>query len=117
MSAVDVALPSTRGRRRRLLQRRFLSRPGAVASLIVILVFVRAAVFAPLIAPADPSSADFGALLAHPSWGHLLGTDDFGRDVFSRLIWGARDYKRLNDVHFSDRLRDLLVLCGLLQLG
>jgi ABC-type dipeptide/oligopeptide/nickel transport system permease subunit len=88
--ALDVTLPSPRGRRRRLLQRRFLCRPVAAASLILILVFALAAVFAPLVAPADPSTADFGAPLAHPSWGHLLGTDDLGRDVFSRLIWGAR---------------------------
>jgi ABC-type dipeptide/oligopeptide/nickel transport system permease subunit len=90
MSTVDLALPNPRARRRRLLRRRFLARPVAVCSLIVVLVFVLAAVLAPLIAPADPSSADFGAALAHPSWGNLLGTDDLGRDVLSRLIWGAR---------------------------
>ena len=38
----------------------------------------------------SPSAADFSASLAHPSWQHLLGTDDFGRDVLSRLVWGAR---------------------------
>ena len=38
----------------------------------------------------SPSAADFTAPLAHPSWQHLLGTDDLGRDVLSRLVWGAR---------------------------
>jgi len=90
MSVVDVALPNPRARRRRVLRKRFLARPVAVVSLIVILVFVAAAAFAPYVAPMSPSAVDFGALLAHPSGQHLLGTDDFGRDVLSRLVWGAR---------------------------
>src|SRR4051812_17254801 len=90
MSSLDVALPNPRARRRRLLQRRFLARHAAVCSLVVILVFVMVAAFAPFVAPYSPSAADFSAALAHPSWQHLLGTDDLGRDVLSRLIWGAR---------------------------
>jgi ABC-type dipeptide/oligopeptide/nickel transport system permease subunit len=90
MSAVDVALPNPRARRRRVLRRRFLARPAAVVSLIVIVGLVAVAVFAPLVAPYSPSAADLNAPLAHPSSQHLLGTDDLGRDVLSRLIWGAR---------------------------
>ena len=90
MSALDVALPNPRARRRRLLRRRFLARPTAVSSLIVILVLVLVAAFAPYVAPQSPSAADFMAPLAHPSGQHLLGTDDLGRDVLSRLVWGAR---------------------------
>jgi peptide/nickel transport system permease protein len=89
-AADTVALPSPRARRHRLLRRRFLRRPLAVGALIVILVFVVTAVFAPYIAPERAGTTDFNALLAHPSWGHLLGTDELGRDVFSRLVWGAR---------------------------
>jgi peptide/nickel transport system permease protein len=90
MTTVDVALPSPRARRRRLLRKRFLARPAAVVSLVVILVFVGVAIFAPLVAPYSPNAADLHAPLAHPSWQHVLGTDDLGRDVLSRLIWGAR---------------------------
>jgi len=85
-----VALPNPRARRRRLLRKRFLRRPMAVAGLIVVLAFVVVAIFAPLLAPYDPSATDFNALLAHPSSQHLLGTDELGRDELSRLIWGAR---------------------------
>jgi len=45
---------------------------------------------APWLAPYAPSATDFNALLAHPSSNHLLGTDSLGRDVLSRIIWGAR---------------------------
>jgi ABC-type dipeptide/oligopeptide/nickel transport system permease subunit len=91
MSTVDVvALPNPRARRRMLLRKRFLRRPMAVAGLVVVLFFIVVAIFAPLIAPYDPSATDFNALLAHSSSQHLLGTDELGRDELSRLIWGAR---------------------------
>ena len=79
-----------RKRRRRLLRKRFLRRPAAVAGLVVVLVFVFIAAFAPQLAPYSPSATDFNALLAHPSSSHLLGTDSLGRDVLSRIMWGAR---------------------------
>jgi peptide/nickel transport system permease protein len=76
--------------RRRILLRRFLRRPFAVVSLVVVLAFVLAAIFAPVIAPYDPDQTDFDSLLAPPSSEHLLGTDELGRDVFSRILYGAR---------------------------
>jgi peptide/nickel transport system permease protein len=76
--------------RRTILLRRFLRRPLAVVSLGVALTFVLAAVFAPAIAPYDPEATDFDALFAPPSAEHLLGTDELGRDVFSRIVYGAR---------------------------
>jgi peptide/nickel transport system permease protein len=91
VSAVDtVTLTSPRARRRRLLRKRFLRRPMAVAGLVVVLAFVVTAIFAPLLAPYSAGATDFNALLAHPSAKHLLGTDSLGRDVLSRIIWGAR---------------------------
>ena len=91
MSAVDtLVLTSPRARRRRLLRKRFLRRPMAVAGLVVVIGFVVVAIFAPLLAPYPPGATDFNALLAHPSTKHLLGTDSLGRDVLSRIIWGAR---------------------------
>lgn len=59
---------------------------GAVITLIVVLV----AIFAPLIAPYDPLDQDVYHRLLSPQRGHLLGTDNFGRDSFSRIIYGAR---------------------------
>jgi peptide/nickel transport system permease protein len=91
MSAVEtVAIANPRARRRKLLLRRFLRRPMAVAGLIVVLVCVTGAVFAPWVAPYSAGATDFNAVLAHPSSQHLLGTDELGRDTFSRIVWGAR---------------------------
>src|SRR5215212_10372913 len=86
-AAVDL---SPRARRRRLLRRRFLRRPLAVVGLLVALVFVFGAIFAPLLAPHDPAALDIEALLSPPTRDHLLGTDELGRDTLSRVIYGAR---------------------------
>jgi peptide/nickel transport system permease protein len=89
-AAEAVVVPNPRARRRRILRRRFLRRPTAVASLVVVLLFLLVALFAPLIAPESSAQTDFTHTLAHPSWQHLLGTDELGHDEFSRLVWGAR---------------------------
>jgi peptide/nickel transport system permease protein len=89
MSAIDVAVaPRVRTRRRTLARLR--RRPLAVAGMVVASLFVLMAVFAPLIAPYDPSATNFSAVLQGPSAAHLMGTDDLGRDVFSRIVFGAR---------------------------
>ena len=89
MSAVDVAVaPRVRTRRRNRASVR--RRPLAVGGMVVASLFVLMAVFAPLIAPYDPSATNFGAVLQGPSAAHLMGTDDLGRDVFSRIVFGAR---------------------------
>jgi peptide/nickel transport system permease protein len=62
----------------------------AVLGLIVVVVFAVTAIFAPLIAPYGASHTDFNAILAHPSGKHLLGTDELGRDIFSRIVYGSR---------------------------
>lgn len=59
-------------------------------ALVVIALLVLAAVLAPLVAPADPDAMDLSASLAGPSADHLLGADASGRDLFSRVIYGAR---------------------------
>jgi peptide/nickel transport system permease protein len=58
--------------------------------LAIIGAFVAMAVFAPLAAPYDPIFQDATVKLLAPSWAHPFGTDNFGRDVLSRVIWGAR---------------------------
>jgi peptide/nickel transport system permease protein len=90
MSAVAVPALSPRARRRRLLWARFLRRKVAVVCLLVIVIFVVAGAFAPWIAPYSPRAVDFDHTTAPPSWQHLFGTDELGRDTFSRLVWGAR---------------------------
>jgi peptide/nickel transport system permease protein len=66
------------------------SQPLGFAGLIVILVYVVSAVGAAWIAPYDPEAIDFAAMLGAPNVEHWLGTDQFGRDVMSRIIFGAR---------------------------
>lgn len=62
---------------------------GAVGAAVVALMILIAA-FADVLAPYDPVAVDFSAMLARPSTQHWLGTDAFGRDVLSRLIFGSR---------------------------
>jgi peptide/nickel transport system permease protein len=62
---------------------------GTVGLAIVIVMFVAGAC-AGWIAPYDPEENDFSAMMQAPSWAHLLGTDQLGRDIFSRLVYGAR---------------------------
>ncbi|HET8653086.1 MAG TPA: ABC transporter permease [Gaiellaceae bacterium] len=90
MSYVEATPLSARAHRRRILRRRFLRRPAAIISLAVVVGSVACALLAPWIAPYSPDATDFDALLAPPSREHLMGTDDLGRDTFSRVIWGAR---------------------------
>jgi peptide/nickel transport system permease protein len=67
-------------------RRRLLGAIAAAGILLMLLV----AILAPIIAPYDPLATDFAAMLTPPSSTHWLGTDTFGRDVFSRLIYGSR---------------------------
>jgi peptide/nickel transport system permease protein len=64
--------------------------PMGTFGLVVILAMVFAAAFAPWVAPHDPLAVDYANLMAPPSWEHWLGTDNFGRDVLSRIIYGAQ---------------------------
>ena len=68
----------------------FLRNRAAVFGLIIICVFLAAAVFAPLIAPFDPAKPDFLLVRKPPTALNWFGTDEIGRDVFSRLVYGAR---------------------------
>jgi peptide/nickel transport system permease protein len=66
------------------------SQPFGAVALFLILLFVAVAILAPLISPYDPISQDRRAILKAPGPGHILGTDEIGRDVFSRILYGAR---------------------------
>ncbi len=64
--------------------------PLGTAGGLIVVVMIFAAILANLIAPYDPVANDFGSMHLAPSAEHLLGTDQFGRDLFSRIIYGAR---------------------------
>ena len=70
--------------------RRLLRRPAAVFGLAVVALFVAAALLAPFVAPADPIATNWGAIRKAPSTLHWFGTDENGRDLLSRVIYGAR---------------------------
>ena len=67
-----------------------VKKPLGAAGLAIILVMSLAAIIAPLAATHSPTRMDFGAQLVGPSTDHWLGTDDFGRDLWSRMVFGAR---------------------------
>ena len=88
--ALDVEVPRARQGWAPVVRDFCVQRPlGAVGAAIILLMLV-VAILAPLIARYDPVVNDFGAMLAAPSGAHWLGTDAFGRDVLSRLIYGSR---------------------------
>jgi glutathione transport system permease protein len=70
--------------------RRFRHKRVALLSAGVLLVLILAAAAAPWLAPYGPTTPDYDNVLAGPSWRHLCGTDTFGRDIFSRILWGGR---------------------------
>jgi len=70
--------------------RRLRRRHTALAAGVVVLLIILIAIFAPVLAPYDPAAADYDALLQGPSLAHLAGTDSYGRDILSRIIWGGR---------------------------
>lgn len=79
-----------RGQRRHRLARSFLRHRLAVAGLVTITVLGLTAIFAPVVATHDPFTVDLLAAAQSPSGAHWLGTDEVGRDVFSRLVYGSR---------------------------
>lgn len=70
--------------------RRIVSQPLAAAGAVLLILFTVMAIFAPWIAPASPASIDLLHRLAPPSAAHWFGTDELGRDILSRVIYGAR---------------------------
>jgi peptide/nickel transport system permease protein len=89
LTAAELELPKPQTPRR-LAVTRFLHRPAAVAGLIVIVLFVTAAILAPLLAPYDPIATSWTTIRKAPSAAHWMGTDENGRDVLSRVLFGTR---------------------------
>ena len=108
MATLAAGLPLLRELtpRQRML-RRLMRRRGAMLGLGVVALFVLIALLAPTIAPHDPLQTSWSAVRKAPSAAHLFGTDEIGRDVASRVIWGAR----------ASLLAGLVSVCISLALG
>jgi peptide/nickel transport system permease protein len=87
--AVDTAAESPRPSREGIIG--FCRRqPLGTVGLVLVMVMAIAGLSAEWVAPYNPTSNDFAAMTEPPSWAHLMGTDQFGRDLFSRIVFGAR---------------------------
>jgi peptide/nickel transport system permease protein len=90
MTAAAPAISYRVPKRRHPVLQFVMQQPLGAAGLVFIVLMGVCAVLAPWVAPYDPLTVDYGAMLVAPSWEHWLGTDSFGRDVASRIIFGAR---------------------------
>jgi peptide/nickel transport system permease protein len=93
-AAIRSTAPASRREARIALARqrlrRIVANPSSLIGLVIVVTFVFVAIFAPLLATHEPNAQDFAVRLSPPSAAHWLGTDQFGRDVYSRLVYGAR---------------------------
>lgn len=87
---MTIAAPITLPKRRNGLVAFAVAQPVGAACLVFISMLIGASLFADWIVPNDPFNLDFGALLMPPSWQYPFGTDNMGRCVFSRVVYGAR---------------------------
>jgi len=88
--ALDLSAPNQAASWRRRFLQPLMRQRSAVVGLVIILAYVFAALFAPWLATHDPTAQDLGAALQGPSAAHWLGTDSFGQDLYSRLLYGAQ---------------------------
>ncbi len=79
----------------RIAWRTLRSNPVGMFGLVGFAALVALLLLAPYLAPADPTAMDFDHLLEPPSRAHLFGTDDLGRDILSRVLWGGRESLRV----------------------
>jgi peptide/nickel transport system permease protein len=86
----DGAPGAGKSRAAALSWRRLRRSPNLVAGAVILVLVVLSALLAPQISPYDPVDQDFTSQLRPPSASHLFGTDEFGRDIFSRVVYGAR---------------------------
>ncbi len=108
VTAADIKESASRERRDKL--RSFLTNWQGVTGLVLVLLFFASAIFAPLLAPYEPNAMDIPARLSPPTWDHLAGTDQLGRDTFSRLLYGGRVALKIAGIGVSVALVIGLVL-------
>jgi peptide/nickel transport system permease protein len=87
-TVTDVSYPTRSPMK--MMTNRFKKNKRAMVGLWMVLVFIVVAIFAPLIAPYDPIEQNMQIMLEKPSLKHPFGTDEFGRDLLSRIIYGAQ---------------------------
>ena len=90
MTIAAPTLPAIKTRQPSMFGDFCRQQPLGAVSFVVIFAMMFAGIFSPLVAPYDPLEIDFASLLGAPSWEHWCGTDAFGRDICSRLIYGSR---------------------------
>lgn len=91
VTADSAPVQPTGTRRFDLLRRILLGRPSTIMATVIVACFMTIAIFAPLLAPYDPLAQNILSTNELPSGAHWLGTDQLGRDVLSRLIYGSRN--------------------------
>ncbi len=89
-TSASLAAAETLGSPARRAWRRLMRRKGAMLGLAVIVLFIVLAVFAPLLVPYDPIATSWSLVRKAPSLQHWFGTDELGRDVLARVVFGAR---------------------------
>ena len=90
MTGLDPLLAPRSRAAANAVMRSLLREPAALIGGGIVLLFMALAIFAPLLAPYDPLASDWGAVRLPPDLGHPFGTDDLGRDILSRIVFGAR---------------------------
>lgn len=89
ITTAETPVPLKKRRKNRTLER-MVRNPSFMIGALIVLLMVVAGVFAPILAPYPPNQINFMALLQPPSGAHWFGTDELGRDLFSRILYGAR---------------------------
>ncbi|WP_299969666.1 ABC transporter permease [uncultured Roseobacter sp.] len=82
--------PMSEARPENRVWKKFRSHKSAMVGGVLVIFFILMALAAPLLPIPDPAATDWGAVRKAPSWAHWMGTDEIGRDVMARLIWGAQ---------------------------
>ena len=91
MSAADTSVAvEAEDRRESRVWKKLKRNPSAILGFVIILFFTAIAVLAPLLPVDDPLAASWGAIRKAPNSQYLMGTDELGRDILSRMIWGAQ---------------------------
>lgn len=108
-SVAEASVEGTAQARGIRFWRTLLRSPTGVIGLVIVVTVIVVALFAPFIAPFDPLQMGAGRRLSPPSAGHWFGTDEFGRDLFSRVVYGTRLTPRIGLIAVS-----ISLTCGML---
>ena len=90
MTAIEQTAPIAKPHQKSRAWRKMRANRGSMVGMVIIAFFAILAIAAPILPIADPIATSWSALRKAPSAAHWLGTDDLGRDILSRMIWGAR---------------------------